>query len=227
VTTPHGARMVGVDGVDEPATEKRIGDRERREVDTRLQQAHGDGVLTLMEYDERSAQCWAARTRSELDILVRDLPDPPPDPTPGPSRSPAPVAPRPDPARHSVRHSGRRRGVVGAVLAGVVLFGGAQVARADDGSAVFGSRVVQLAPGQDRVDVGVLFGSVEVVVPDDARVGTSGTIVFGSTDCDAACDGTGTRAVTVGASGGFGSVEVLRQGEKAARDAGDRDGDDG
>jgi Domain of unknown function (DUF1707) len=218
VTTFRRARMVGVDGVEDAAPEKRIGDRERREVDTRLQQAHGDGVLTLTEYDERSAQCWAARTRSELDALVRDLPDPP---APEPVRSPAPAPARPSPSRQV-----HRRGVIGAVVLGVVLFGGAQVARADDGSAVFGSRVVQLAPGQDRVDVGVLFGNVEIVVPDDARVGTTGTIIFGSTDCDAACDGSGTQAVTVGASGGFGSVDVLRQSERAVRDADRRDRDD-
>jgi hypothetical protein len=211
--------MVDVDGVEDAAPEKRIGDRERREVDTRLQQAHGDGVLTLTEYDERSAQCWAARTRSELDALVRDLPDPP---APEPLRSPGPTPARPEPSRQAAR----RRGVIGAVVLGVVLFGGAQVARADDGSAVFGSRVVQLAPGQDEVDVGVLFGNVEIVVPDDARVGTTGTILFGSTDCDAACDGSGTLAVTVGASGGFGSVDVLRQSERAARDADRRDRDD-
>ena len=91
--------------------------------------------------------------------------------------------------------------------------------------------MVQLAPGQDRVEVGVLFGNVEVVVPDDAKVGTGGTILFGSTDCGAACDGSGTRAVTVDASGGFGSVDVVRQSERAARsdgrtrDRGDRDDD--
>jgi hypothetical protein len=211
--------MDGVDRVEGPAPEKRIGDSERREVDARLQQAHADGVLTLIEYEERSAQCWAARTRSELDALTRDLPDP----SPPAAAPPAPLdAPRPP--------AGRRRAVVGTALVGVALFGGTQVVTADDASAVFGSRVVQLAPGQDRVDVGVLFGSVEVVVPDDARVGTTGTIVFGSTDCDAACDGTGTRVVTVEASGGFGSVDVLRQGERATRgsdgDRNDRDDDD-
>ena len=206
-----------MDGVEEPAPEKRIGDSERRAVDARLQEAHGDGFLTLSEYDERSAQCWAARTRPQLDALTRDLPDPAP--------TPAVVAVPADPPRQP---TGRRRAFVGAALVGVALFGGTQVVTADDASAVFGSRVVQLAPGQDRVEVGVLFGNVQVVVPDDARVGTSGTIIFGSTDCDAACDGTGTRVVTIDASGGFGSVDVLRQGERAARGAdGDRHGDDG
>ena len=201
---------------DEPAPEKRIGDSERRAVDGRLQQAHADGVLTLIEYDERSAQCWAARTRSELDALTVDLPDP----VEPPRAAPLPVRAEP------VRPGGRRRTAIGAVLAGVAVFGGLQVITADDASAIFGRRVVQLNPGQDRVDVGVLFGNVEVVVPDDARVGTSGTILFGSTDCDAACDGTGTRVVTVDASGGFGSVDVVRQGERATR-GDNRDGDEG
>jgi Domain of unknown function (DUF1707) len=208
-----------MDRVDEPAPEKRIGDRERREVDERLQQAHGDGVLTLTEYDERSARCWAARTRSELDAITRDLPEPLAAPAPTPVPAPVPVPA----ARH--RPHGARRAVVGAAVLGVALFGAGQVATAQDASAVFGHRVVQLAPGQDRVEVGVLFGNVEVVVPDDARVGTGGTILFGSSDCDAACDGSGTRAVTVDASGGFGSVDVVRQGERATR-GDDRDRDD-
>ncbi len=210
--------------MDERAPEKRIGDGERREVDTRLQQAHADGVLTLIEYDERSAQCWAARTRSELDALTRDLPDP------APPHGAAPV-----PAGSSSATPGRRRRkLVSAVVAAVALFGLTQVVVADDGSAVFGSRVVQLAPDQDELDVGVLFGSIEVVVPDDARVTTDGTMVFGSTRCDAACDGSGSRPVTIDGSGGFGSVEVVRQGERSARDLerardDDRDdrGDDG
>ena len=215
--------------MNEPTPEKRIGDSERRDVDTRLQQAHADGVLTLTEYDERSAQCWAARTRSELDALTRDLPDPAHPPT----ASPVPAGSSSAPASKS---AGRRRTLVSAVVAAVALFGLTQVVVADDGAAVFGRRVVQLAPDQDNLDVGVLFGRIEVVVPDDARVSTSGTIVFGSTECDAACDGSGSRAVTIGGSGGFGSVEVVRQGERAARDAerardgdrdsGDRDGDE-
>ncbi len=210
--------------MNEPTPEKRIGDSERRDVDTRLQQAHADGVLTLIEYDERSAQCWAARTRSELDALTRDLPDP------APPHGAAPV-----PAgSSSAATPGRRRGrLVTVVVAGVALFGLTQVVVADDGSAVFGRRVVQLAPDQTNLDVGVLFGNIEVVVPDDARVSTGGTMVFGSTRCDAACDGSGSRPVTIDGSGGFGSVEVVRQGERAERDAerarddGDRDRNDG
>jgi hypothetical protein len=210
--------MGGVDGVTEPVPEKRIGDSERRAVDARLQQAHADGVLTLLEYDERSAQCWAARTRSDLDALLRDLPDPEPDTPPTPA--PVPYAAQPPATRRRHHHPVR------AVLAAVLVVAGIQVVTADDGLAVFGGRVVQVAPGQDQVEVGVLFGGVEVVVPDDARVDTEGLVIFGGTDCDQACSGTGTRPVTVDARGGFGGVNVVTQTEYANRDSGDRDDDD-
>jgi hypothetical protein len=196
--------------------EKRIDDRERHAADAHLQQAHADGVLTLSEYDERAAQCWAARTQSELDALVRDLPEHRPDPATPAERAAAPAPARPR----------RRMIVVGAVLAGAALLGGSNLVM-NDANTVFGSRVVQLAPGQDEVGVGVLFGSVEVVVPDDANVSPRGVMVFGSTRCDAACYGGGTRSVTVAASGAFGSVEVVRQAERDRSDRErDRDDDD-
>jgi hypothetical protein len=206
-----------MDDVDTSPPEKRIGDRERREVDAHLRQAHDDGVLTLGEYDERVAVCWAARTRSELDALTRDLPDPRPESEPAP------------PAARESRTSGRKSSVgraVGVTLVAVALLTGGRVIAADDATAIFSSRVVQATPQDPDVEVGVAFGSVEVVVPDDARVTTDGTLLFGSTDCDAACDGTGTRDVVVDARGAFGSVDIVRQSERNQdRDSG-RDGDD-
>lgn len=95
--------------------------------------------------------------------------------------------------------------VVGA--AALVL---APVLTADDGMALFGSRQVEVAPDQDRIEVGVLFGSVQVVVPDTARVRTEGGVLFGSQNCDGACDGSGERDVVVVGTGGFGSIEVVR-----------------
>ena len=194
-----------MDDVDTSPPEKRIGDRERREVDARLRQAHDDGVLTLGEYDERVAACWAARTRSELDALTRDLPDPRPE------SEPAPPAVRD--SGTSVRKSSVGR-AVGVTLVAVALLTGGRVIAADDATAIFSSRVVQATPQDPDIEVGVAFGSVEVVVPDDARVTTDGTLLFGSTDCDAACDGTGTRDVVVDARGAFGSVDIVRQSER-------------
>ncbi len=195
--------------------EIRIGDRERREVDSRLQQAHADGVLTLTEYDERAAQCWAARTRSDLDLLTRDLPPAQPEPT-AIAATPAP-APTTGLARRAAG------GLLTAALVGTGLFVGGQALWADDGGAVFGSREVQIAGTQDRVEVGTLFGRITVRVPDDVRVRTTGTLLFGTVECDAACQGPPSqREVVLDADGAFGSIEVLRQNEQP-RD--DRDND--
>jgi Domain of unknown function (DUF1707) len=199
--------------VDDGQPEIRIGDRERREVDARLQQAHADGVLTLTEYDERAAQCWAARTRTDLDPLTRDLP--PAQPAP----AAVDAAPVPPPAPTKSLAERAIGGLVTAALIGAGVYLGGQALWADDGASVFGSREVQIAGTQDRVEVGTLFGKITVRVPDDVRVRTTGTLVFGSVKCAAACQGTpNQREVVVDAGGAFGSVQVLRQNEQPRDD---------
>lgn len=311
--------------------EQRIGDRERRAVDDRLQRATGEGLLTLAEYDERSGQLWQARTRGDLEAVTVDLPpessDPPlaaqvaparqvwgvlsqdrlagavqpgqrlqatavlgaayvdlrhgelpahidlravgvlgqvvvlvppgvmvrlsgasllgsrkvevPQHSPGAAvvsvaayaalgavvvRSDAPANLdraagqvsdyRSTPDRRRGRPHPLRRILVAAALAvGIAAGGVAVIEHGSDGRAVFGSSVVR-AGTKDSVDVGVLFGSVKVIVPDDARADTAGTVVFGSLDCNQACDaGRPGRVVHVHGSGGFGSVEVVTQSE--------------
>jgi hypothetical protein len=202
----------------------RIGDRERREVDARLQEALADGMLTLSEYDERAALCWAARTRTDLDALTRDLPQPRP-PEPGVAVETA------APATTSAPGSGVvGRAISGLVTAAVIaggIFVGVQVLAADDGASLFGSKTMQVGGDQQRVEVGMMFGSLRVVVPDDVRVRPSGTVLFGSTNCDEACrPGPNLREVAVEADGAFGSISIMRQSEldRAAVTDRDRDG---
>jgi Domain of unknown function (DUF1707) len=205
--------------VDEPpAPELRIGDRERRATDAHLQQAHADGVLTLVEYDERAALCWAARTQKELDELVRDLPPYRPGPD---EQSTAVVA---VPESGPSKSLGQRLGgaLVGVAALGALLFIGSNVLTAADGAAVFGKRQITVAPGQERIEVGMLFGSVDVVVPEGMRARPAGAVVFGSTDCALACTGTGPEVV-VDATGAFGSVDILRPGEPEPDDDDDDD----
>jgi hypothetical protein len=195
--------------VDQPQPEIRIGDRERREVDDRLRAALDDGVLTLTEYDERAALCWAARTRSDLDALIRDLPPPhPPQQATEVRPAPAPVAGRPV----------RRRltgGLVGAAVLGVALLFGVPALGAADGMSLFGSRQITVGD-QSEVEVGVLFGSVDIVVPDGVRARTAGTVVFGSIDCDAACSAAPptAREVVIDGGGAFGSIDVVTASER-------------
>jgi hypothetical protein len=209
--------------VEAESSELRIGDRERREIDDRLRAAHDAGMITLVEYDERAKAAYGARYRSELEPLVADLPDgttPPAAPAPDERPTTATVPAAPQNTRAPERSHGRRRGLqglVGAVVIAVVAIVAPGVATADQGAAVFGSRVVQVAPGEATVQVGVLFGSTKIVVPDGTHATTSGTTVFGSTDCDAACapGPPGAPQVTVSARGAFGSVQVQTATEAA------------
>lgn len=230
---PIGARSGQNGPVDESLPELRIGDRERRETDERLRVAHDDGMLTLDEYEERSGQCWAARTRSDLDALTRDLPDRPSDaPTVAVPQSATPATESLPAAEH---RPGNRfaRGLGAVVLVGVGLYVGSGLLGASDGASVFGDRDVQVAADQERVDVGMVFGSIDVVVPDDVRARSTGTVLFGSVDCEQACrPDPNLREVVVDANGAFGSVEVRTQTEanqdRIAKDAdrhNDRDDD--
>ena len=54
----------------------RIGRAEREAADARLREALREDVLTISEYDERLGLVLAARTQSDLDIVVADLPAP-------------------------------------------------------------------------------------------------------------------------------------------------------
>lgn len=94
-----------------------------------------------------------------------------------------------------------------AILTGVYVAG-------PDGASIFGDRDVQAKPGES-VEVSVLFGSLQVVVPDDVRVETSGLTLFGSVDCKDACQVESDTAdvVRVRSIGGFGSVEIKTRSE--------------
>ncbi|HZG91680.1 MAG TPA: DUF1707 domain-containing protein [Pseudonocardia sp.] len=54
--------------------ELRISDADRNAVARQLARALREGRLTLDEFDERSRDAYAARTRGDLEDIVRDLP---------------------------------------------------------------------------------------------------------------------------------------------------------
>ncbi len=144
----------------------RVGDRERRVVDERLLAAVGDGVLTLHEYDERSALLWQARTRDELDALVADLPGA----VPAPVATPAPDGPVRPQRVLAVMSEDR---FAGALVPG----------QAVTGYAVMGKAVVDLRrddlPDGTRVQVRSIMGEVEVQVPAGSIVHLSGLSLMG------------------------------------------------
>jgi len=219
----------GTEGGRQP--ELRIGDVERRIVDSRLQQAHAEGRLTLTEYDERAKVCWAARSQAELDVLTTDLP---PETTAGAQA--APVAPAPQKRSLSSRAGGVLGGAAALAVLGYSLF---SIVGAADGAAVFGDRQATVTPGQQRLETGMLFGDVEIVVPDGTRARTTGTVLLGKVTCAQACrpQAPGAPEVVLDTSGAFGDVTVLTETEKRLqpvdtdrrdrdRDSDDGDGDD-
>jgi hypothetical protein len=196
----------------------RVDDAERGETESRLRDAHVEGRLTLDELSDRLEQCWAARTREDLDRLTEDLP---------PLADPVPVGPAP-PDRRGPGVADRAGKALGSLLLlGAVVVGLGAVVTANDGTTIFGSTVVQVPNGATDVEVGTLFGRTTVVVPDGVPVTTSGLMIFGSTDCGAACATAGTATVPpvdIRARGAFGKVEIVTRAEVAAGGL-DRDDD--
>ncbi|MBA3338538.1 MAG: DUF1707 domain-containing protein [Geodermatophilaceae bacterium] len=62
------------DPADSARPEVRIGDREREQAVAHLGRAFGEGRLELVEYDQRVASAYSARTASDLLLLTADLP---------------------------------------------------------------------------------------------------------------------------------------------------------
>ncbi len=100
-----------------PASNIRVGHRERDAVAALLQEAAGDGRLSMDELDDRLEAALQAKTFADLDPLVADLTDEPPSRTlssgqPKPQGPPAAGYSREDPLRlDGGMSSEKRRGV--------------------------------------------------------------------------------------------------------------------
>lgn len=147
----------------------RVGDSERWGVDARLQQAVGDGLLTLAEYDERAGLVWQARTRQELEAVTRDLP--------APAAAPVPAGRE---ERGGRRPRARR---VLAVMSGDELTGPVAEGQAVEAYALMGGAAVDLRrddlPAHVQVRAVAVMGGVEVVVPRGVSVQLTGLSLMG------------------------------------------------
>lgn len=132
---------------------------------------------------------------------------------------------RPVPAEQRRRRvSGELRGRVGRALAGLAVAAAVLVPTAWTVSsdevvpAVFGSNteIIRSVEDGDTVGAPVLFGSVDIAVPEGVNVERDGIVIFGSTDVSAAAASQADAeapTVTVRTFGGFGSVDIRRVGE--------------
>jgi len=142
----------------------RASDADRERTVSLLRDNSAQGRLTLDEFSVRMEQAYEARTQAELEALVRDLPAEQPATSLGPRRRPKRFT---FVVFGNVERTGRWRmprvGFVG------VVFGDADV---DLRQAELDAPVVSLTAF-------VLFGNVDVYVPEGVDVDLSGLAVFG------------------------------------------------
>jgi hypothetical protein len=143
----------------------RAGDADRETTVTRLQTAVGEGRIDLDEFGQRVTAAYAAATTAELDALLADLP------------APASAAP----AVGEVVGE-RTSGSIASVFGDVELT--ATTAVPDKASTVFGDvridlRGLRTAEETVELQLGTVFGDVEVIVSEGVAAEIAGWTVFG------------------------------------------------
>jgi hypothetical protein len=154
----------------------RASDAERERAADVLRRAAGEGRLTVEELDERLAAAYGARTRSELDELVRDIPAVSLA-TPGDGGTGLTVRPGGDEGtKHlvaimgGVERKGRWR--VARRLMSLNIMGGADLDLND----------AELAAETVEITVFSLMGGADVFVPEGLNVEVSDFAIMGGND---------------------------------------------
>ncbi|AUS80684.1 DUF1707 domain-containing protein [Actinoalloteichus sp. AHMU CJ021] len=171
-----------MDGPDR-TPEIRVSDKERNDIASLLNDAVGEGRITLDEYTERVGQAYAATTRGELDVLIADLPVARSVMGEG-GPSPVPVA---APGTEVDQPEGKRKWRM-AIMGGDSIKGRWRVRRRQGFFALMGGDEIDMrdaqldAPVVELVLVSIMGGHT-VVVPKGVRVEHEGGFnLMGGTD---------------------------------------------
>jgi class 3 adenylate cyclase len=145
----------------ETATEPRASDADRERIVAALREQTVAGCLTLEEFSERTERVYAATTLAELSDVAVDVPDP------------APASPR-----------RRARRFTGVVFGDVERTGRWRLARRGLALVVFGNadldlREAELEGPVASITAFVLFGNIDVYVPEGVEVDLGGLAVIG------------------------------------------------
>jgi class 3 adenylate cyclase len=179
------------DGPDRP--ELRVSDADRERTIDLLRLAATEGRLTLDEFGERVSATYAARTASELEPLLRDLPVPyTGPPVPGapaapaaPAVPPIPGAPLPSPPPAAALRQPNRWTV--AVMSGASQKGRWRIRGEHHAIAIMGGceldlRNCEIEGPEAVITAFVLMGGVDIVVPEGVAVELEGFVFMGSKD---------------------------------------------
>ena len=186
----------------------RASDAERDATVERLRDAAGEGRLTLEEFSDRMEQASTARTRSELDQLLTDLPA-------AGVAAPAAKAVTTGAPTTATWHVAPIGGLnvsgpwrMGRHVVVISLIGGADL---DLRQAELAARDVTLT----KVSV---IGGVNARVPDGIRVDASGLSLLGGTSVEAAPDpGPGAPTIHIRAFSIIGGIRIRRASERKFR----------
>jgi hypothetical protein len=176
----------------------RASDAERDATIERLRDAAGEGRLTLEELTDRIEGAAQARTRGELDTLVRDLPTAGTSPA---ARPPLPAAPvKQTSVFGDVRRSGRW--LVPAQGSWQTVFG----------DVVLDLREARIPAVELHIRAGTVFGDIDLLVPEGVDVEVRAGTVFGDVRQEAG-DAPAPGAPRIVLTGGtvFGDVKVRHQ----------------
>ena len=190
----------------------RASDAERDATVERLRDAAGEGRLTLEEFSDRMEQATAARTRTELDRLVTDLPAAAtgggagtvvaPGSSDGPTWHLSPIG--------GLSVSGPWR--MGRHVVVISVIGGADL---DLSQAELAARDVTLT----KVSI---IGGVHARIPHGIRVDASGLSLLGGTSVEGAPDpGPGAPTIHIRAFSIIGGIRI-RRGSSGRRSRADR-----
>jgi hypothetical protein len=154
-------------GVTNNPEQVRASDAEREAIADRLNNAVGDGRLTLEEFSDRVGAAYAARTHGELAVLVTDLPA-----TASPAVPAVPAgAPQSAPLETivgAIKRRGRWRVAKDTAL-------GVRV-----GAIKLDFRGADLAAREVTVSARTVVGAIKVWVPKGVRVEVEGTTAVGT-----------------------------------------------
>lgn len=143
--------------------------------------------LSLEQVEERLERAYRARSVSELDALLLDLPVSPPE---GLSTGERPFYQLAKPGEGEGQVEGERQRRLLSIFADVKRRGAWHPPRELQARVIFGAmlldlREARLQPGITEIDASVTFGELKVIVPPGVRVVSDGSAVFGSFDHNA------------------------------------------
>ncbi|MCP3801115.1 DUF1707 domain-containing protein [Allokutzneria sp. A3M-2-11 16] len=186
--------------------ELRVGDLEREQIAQLLNQAVGEGRLTLTEYNERVGLAYAARTRGELDLVVADLP------VARPSAAPLPVT--------DEGGTGKRQWAV-AVMSGAVRNGRWRVESDVSAFALMGGveldfRTAVLTSKVTTITAVAIMGGIQITVPPGVRVEVAGFSFMGGKDVNVDEDSVTADSPTIRINGYalMGGIEIVTKHPK-------------